>query len=95
MKKIMGFVVTVLMIASVSAVVLAKETLGGTVVKIEKAFVTVQDSETGDEFRVHMDKSTKINGELKQDALVEVEVDNGHAVSITVAEKRMKEGSEG
>ncbi len=95
MKKILGFVVTVLVIASVSAVVLAKETLGGTVVKIEKAFVTVQDSETGDEFRVHMDKSTKINGELKQDALVEVEVDNGHAVSITVAEKSMKEGSEG
>ena len=95
MKKMLVFFMTVLVIASVSAVVLAKETLGGTVVKIEKAFVTVQDSETGDEFRVHMDKSTKITGELKKDVLVEVEVDNGHAVSIIVGEKSLKEGSEG
>ncbi|HEX9757567.1 MAG TPA: hypothetical protein VGB26_07165 [Nitrospiria bacterium] len=62
----------------------AGELVSGTVVKLEKEFVTVEDFEIGDMIRVHYDNQTKVNGKLKEGASVDMEVEGEHAVSIDV-----------
>lgn len=72
----------------------ASETVMGTIVKVEKEFVTVKNDRDGKEVRVHFDKRTEMDGKLKQGAMVEVEVDNGHAEYIAVLEEEGEESGE-
>jgi len=71
------------------------EMITGYVLKLEKESVTVEDSETGQETKVRLDKKTRITGELKEDIFVEVEKKKGLAVSIKVIEGEEGLESEG
>ncbi len=68
------------------------EWVSGTVVKLDKGFVTIEDFEIGDMIRVHYDKRTKIKGDLKEGSSVEMEVEDEHAVSILVLGSDEEEG---
>jgi hypothetical protein len=61
-------------------------TVSGTLMKIEGSTYVIKDDNRGDEHRVQIDISTTIQGNPKEGARVEVEVDDqsGHAKSIKV-----------
>ena len=54
----------------------------GEVVKADGEFVEIKTAE-GKTQKFHMDKTTKITGELKPGATVEIEGASGHAMSVT------------
>jgi len=56
----------------------------GEVVKADGEFVEVKTN-NGKTHKFHMDKTTKIMGELKPGAMVEIEDASGHAVSVTAS----------
>jgi hypothetical protein len=87
MKKIRFFTLIVFITLCFIAVAYAGNTVTGYVVKLEKEFVTIEDSETGEDVRVHFDKRTKVRGKLGVDVWVELQEDDGHAVSIKVIEE--------
>ncbi len=62
----------------------------GDLTKIDGSFYVVKDKD-GKEHRIHFDGSTKKEGEIKAGAHVEVDNSNGHANSIKVVEKTMKQ----
>ena len=84
MKKILLNILMVAFALGMGTSVFAGDLVSGTVVKLEKGFVTVEDFEVGDMIRVHYDNRTKVNGNLKEGASVDMEVDGEHAVSIDV-----------
>ena len=58
------------------------KTVKGDVLKIEGEFYTVHDT-AGHEVRLHVDKTSKLDGTFKTGDKVEVQVpDKGHAVSM-------------
>jgi ribosomal protein S1 len=64
---------------------LGPQTVTGDVLKIEGEFYTVHDA-AGHEVRLHVDKTTKMDGAFKTGDKVKVEVtDKGHATSIAHA----------
>ena len=58
--------------------------VSGEVVKADGEFVEVKTAD-GKTQKFHMDKTTKIMGELKAGAVVEIEGAGGHAMSVTAA----------
>ena len=54
----------------------------GEVVKADGEFVEIKTAD-GKTAKFHMDKTTKITGELKVGAMVEIEGASGHAMSVT------------
>lgn len=68
--------------AAGDAAVSGSQTIEGDVLKIEGEFYTVHDT-TGHEVRVHVDKTTKVEGVIKTGDKVNVQVtDKGHALSV-------------
>ncbi len=86
MKKIMMFVMAGVVALSFAAVGQAgsSEKIKGEVTKVDGDFVELKDDK-GASQKFHMDKTTKIMGELKVGAMVEVEDHDGHAMSVTAA----------
>jgi len=69
-------------VASGGMAALGPQTVTGNVLKIEGEFYTVQDI-TGKEFRLHVDKTTKLEAALKTGDKVEAQVtDKSHALSM-------------
>jgi hypothetical protein len=58
--------------------------VSGEVTAVDGEFVSVKN-EKGETQKFHMDKTTKITGELKVGAKAEVEEHDGHAMSVMVA----------
>ena len=83
-------IISSLLILFAAVAIAGDEILAGYVLKADKESFTVEDSETGQEVKIRLDKKTKVTGELKEDIFVEVEVKKGVAVSVKVVE-----GSEG
>lgn len=86
MKKVMLFLTALSLLGLVSSAY-AVEMITGTVAKLERTFITVEDLESGDQVRVHFDERTEIKGKLKEGTMVEVEEEKGHAHSIQVLEE--------
>jgi len=91
MKKNRFWAVMILGLLVVTSIVTSNATAGdeimtGYVLKLEKGFVTVEDSETGQEVKVKYDKKTRVTGKLEEDIFVEVEKKNGYAVALKVVE---------
>lgn len=86
MKKVMMFLMAGVVALAFTATVQAGsgEKISGEVTKVDGEFVEIKDAEGGSQ-KFHMDKTTKIMGELKVGALVEVENHDGHAMSVTAA----------
>jgi len=57
------------------------EMISGDLVKIDGSFYVVKDKD-GKEHRIHFNDTTKIEGDIKAGAKVEVDVAAGHANSI-------------
>ncbi len=64
----------------------AGEIMTGMVVKLEKSFVTIE-LVSGDHLRVHFDGRTRVEGKLRESAVVDLEEEEGHANWILVFEE--------
>ncbi|MGH7236805.1 MAG: hypothetical protein ACREIO_10520 [Nitrospiraceae bacterium] len=94
MKKLIGLVAltAILCLGLVSLTYAAAEpaaagsqTVKGDLLKIEGEFYVVKDG-AGKEVRLHVDKSTKLQGDIKAGDKIEAQAtDKGHAVSIKPA----------
>ncbi len=69
----------------------AGETVTGTVVDIKAPFVTIEDYKTDKQVTIHFDQQTKVEGKLEKGIDVEVQVNQGHAVSIEVLDEIIEE----
>jgi len=92
-KKILMLLAGVVTLLAVSMPIGAMEmkegVVMGKVIKADGEFVTIKTAE-GETKTFHMDKTTKITGELKAGAHVSIEDAKGHAMSVSV-EKQMAE----
>ena len=78
-----GFTMATQTYAAPDQPVSGAQSIKGDVLKIEGEFYTVQDM-AGHDVRVHVDKTTKLDGVIKTGDKVEVQVtDKGHAFSMT------------
>ncbi|MCC6545017.1 MAG: hypothetical protein IT392_11065 [Nitrospirae bacterium] len=87
MKRILqGMIMAVAVLSFVSLSIAAE--VKGTVEKIDEkgSFYFIKDAK-GKEHKVHFDASTKMTGDVKVGAAVEVNETKGHAKSIKVEEK--------
>jgi hypothetical protein len=82
-KKVLIGMFVMLLVFSLPALTWASM-LVGQVVKIQGPLYTIKDDLSGQEFQVRVDQSTAKQGEIKEGARVEVEVDDmsGSAKSI-------------
>jgi len=89
MKKTVMFLMAGVVVLSFIATGYAGtgEKVSGEVVKVDGDFVELKDAKGGSQ-KFHMDKTTKIMGELKVGAMVEVEQHDGHAMSVTAAQAK-------
>jgi len=63
----------------------SSQTVKGDLLKIEGEFYVVKE-DSGKELRLHVDKSTKVEGEIKAGDKIEVQAtDKGHALSVKPA----------
>ncbi len=86
MKKWIMFFVAAMVAFSFAATTFAagEHKMSGEVTKVEGDMVTIKDDK-GKEHKVHTDKSTKMSGDVKQGAKVDVQMtDKGHATEISV-----------
>lgn len=88
MKKLVGVVVLAVAL-SFGLVTLAsaggEQSVKGALMKIEGEFYVVKDA-AGKEVRLHVDKSTKLEGSFKAGDKIEAQAtDKGHAMSIKAA----------
>jgi hypothetical protein len=74
-RRIMMGVFFLLLMLSLPSLGLAS-TFNGTLMKIEGSIYVVKDDRTGTERRILVDQSTVTVGDLKEGAMVEVEVDD-------------------
>ena len=80
---VLGFVTATLSYAAGEMAAPAPQTVTGDVLKIEGEFYVVKDM-TGKEVRLHVDKTTRLEGDLKAGDRIEAQVtEKGHALSIT------------
>lgn len=85
MKKLIMFFVAAMVAFSFATTTFAsgEHKMMGEVTKVEGDMVTVKDDK-GKEHKIHTDKTTKMSGDVKQGAKVEVEMtDKGHATAIS------------
>jgi hypothetical protein len=75
-----------------STAVFASEEMMGTILKIQEPFLIVEDNESGDQVKVHVDDQTEVEGTIKEGSFVRIDIDKGHAVSITVFDVEGEEG---
>jgi signal transduction histidine kinase len=76
-------------VASSGMAALGPQTVKGNVLKIEGEFYTVHDI-TGKEFRLHVDKTTKLEASIKTGDKVEAQVtDKSHALSMKLLNSTM------
>lgn len=87
MKKFLTIALLTGSLAAFSGLTLAagNEEIKGTVTKIEGDFYVVKD-QAGNEHRAHVDKTTKMKGNVKEGSTVELHVNkSGHATEIEAA----------
>ena len=91
MKKLIGLIVLAVVLsfgmaamtyAADQPMAAGSQTIQGDLLKIEGEFYVVKDA-AGQEVRLHVDKTTKLEGALKAGDKIEAQAtDKGHAVSI-------------
>jgi hypothetical protein len=85
MKKLAGLLALALMLAfATTSVTFAagEQMIKGDLLKIEGEFYVVKDA-AGKEVRLHVDKTTKMEGAVKEGDKIEAQAtDKGHAMSI-------------
>jgi len=94
MKKLIGLVVLAVVLsfgmaamtyAADQPMAAGSQTIQGDLLKIEGEFYVVKDA-AGQEVRLHVDKTTRLEGALKAGDRIEAQAtDKGHAVSIRPA----------
>ncbi len=94
MKKLIGLIALAVVLsfgmaamtyAAGQPMAAGSQTIQGDLLKIEGEFYVVKDA-AGKEVRLHVDKSTKLEGALKAGDKIEAQAtDKGHAVSIKPA----------
>jgi len=89
MRKLAGLLAIALMLAFGTATVTlaaGEQTIKGDLLKIEGEFYVVKDA-SGKEVRLHVDKTTKVEGAVKAGDKIEAQAtDKGHAMSIKPAQ---------
>lgn len=94
MQKLIGLIVltaalsfglATLTYAAEEPMAAGSQTVKGDLLKIEGEFYVVKDA-SGKELRLHVDKSTKVEGDVKAGDKIEAQAtDKGHAISVKPA----------
>ena len=84
MKKIFAAILLACGISAFSSLALADEDIKGTLVKIDGSYYVVKDA-SGKEYRGHFNDTTKKEGDVKEGAMVEINLTKGgHVTKIEV-----------
>jgi len=82
---VLGFGMAAMTYAADQPMAAGSQTIQGDLLKIEGEFYVVKDA-AGQEVRLHVDKTTRLEGALKAGDRIEAQAtDKGHAVSIRPA----------
>lgn len=82
---VLGFGMAAMTYAADQPMAAGSQTIQGDLLKIEGEFYVVKDA-AGKEVRLHVDKTTRLEGALKAGDKIEAQAtDKGHAVSIRAA----------
>jgi translation elongation factor P/translation initiation factor 5A len=63
-------------------------TVSGKLLKIEGSVYVIQDEQSGEKHQVRVDQSTRKEGEIKEGAMVEVQIDDLNDRVVSIKEKK-------